>query len=193
MFLLCPTDMLHVLLRQVICSGDCVVDATAGNGHDTVFLAEAVGDGGKVIAIDIQAEAIAATRQRLKESLLENRVELYQASHADIGQYVAEGVATAIVFNLGYLPGSDRELVTKSETTLMALTASVFLLKKGGVLAVVCYPDHPGGDDEAAQVVCFLRGLENFRLAKYELLSTHRPSPFILFAWKKSNGSKCDI
>ncbi len=189
MFLMCPTDLLQVLLRQVICNGDCVVDATAGNGHDTVFLAEAVGEAGKVIAIDIQAEAIEATRQRLKEALLESRVELYQASHADIGQYVAKGSVAVIVFNLGYLPGSDRELVTQSETTLLALAASVVALKKGGVLAVVCYPDHPGGDDEAAQVVGFLRSLEHFRLAKYELLSTHRASPFVLFAWKKSNGS----
>jgi hypothetical protein len=78
-------------------------------------------------------------------------------------------------------------LVTQSETTLLALAASVVALKKGGVLAVVCYPDHAGGDDEAAQVVVFLRGLQNFRLAKYELLSTHRASPFLLIAWKKSD------
>ncbi len=188
MFLMCPTDMLHVLLRQVICKGDCVVDATAGNGHDTVFLAEAVGDVGKVIAIDIQAEAIEATRQRLQERQLESRVELHQTSHVEIGRLVAVSVATVIVFNLGYLPGSDRALVTHSETTLKALAASVVALKKGGVLAVICYPDHPGGDDEAAQVLSYLRGLQNFRLAKYELLSTHRPSPFLLFAWKKSNG-----
>ncbi len=187
MFLMCPTDLLHVLLREVIRPGDCVVDATAGNGLDTVFLAEAVGDGGKVIAIDIQAEAIESTRQRLKESQLENRVELHQASHADIGRLVADGSVTVIVFNLGYLPGSDRALITQSETTLTALAASVVALKKGGVLAVVCYPDHAGGDDEASRVAGYLRGLKNFRLAKYELLSTHRPSPFLLIAWKKSN------
>ncbi len=187
MFLLCPTDLLHVLLQKVICKGDCVVDATAGNGHDTVFLAEAVGDGGKVIAIDIQAEAIESTRQRLQEIQLDRRVELHQASHAEIGRLVTVGSATVIVFNLGYLPGSDRALITQSETTLSALSASVVVLKKGGVLAVVCYPDHAGGDDEAARVVGFLRELKNFRLAKYELLSTHRPSPFLLIAWKKSD------
>jgi tRNA A58 N-methylase Trm61 len=187
MFLMCPTDLLHVLLRQVICKGDCVVDATAGNGHDTVFLADAVGDEGKVIAIDIQAEAIEATRQRLREMQLENRVELHQASHAEIGRLVAEGSAQVIVFNLGYLPGSDRVLITQAETTLKALSASVAALKKGGVLSVICYPDHVGGDDEAAQVLAFLQGLGNFRLAKYELLSTHRGAPFLLVAWKKSD------
>lgn len=188
MFLMCPTELLHVLLREVILEGDCVVDATAGNGHDTVFLAEAVGETGKVIAIDIQAEAIASTRQRLEETRLDSRVELHQASHAEIGRLLAAGAASVIVFNLGYLPGSDRALVTKSETTLKALAASVDVLKKGGVLAVTCYPDHPGGDDEAAGVMGFLRGLEHFRLAKYELLSTHRPALFLLLAWKKSDG-----
>lgn len=188
MFLMCPTELLHVLLREVIRKGDCVVDATAGNGHDTVFLAEAVGETGKVIAIDIQAKAIASTRQRLEEARLERQVELHQASHGDIGLLVEAGAASVIVFNLGYLPGSDRALVTKSETTLEALAISVDVLKKGGVLAVTCYPDHPGGDDEAAGVMVFLRGLEHFRLAKYELLSTHRPALFLLLAWKKSDG-----
>jgi ubiquinone/menaquinone biosynthesis C-methylase UbiE len=187
MFLMCPTDLLHVLLRQVIRKGDLVVDATAGNGHDTAFLAEAVGDRGKVIAIDIQAEAIAATRQRLLESGLESRVELHHTSHAEMGKLAAGGSATAIVFNLGYLPGTDRELITQAETTLQALAASAVVLKKGGVLAVICYPGHPGGDDEAAEVLGFLGGLGNFRLAKYELLSTIRPALFLLIAWKKSD------
>jgi predicted methyltransferase len=188
MFLLCPTDLLHVLLLQVIQKGDLVVDATAGNGHDTVFLAGAVGDEGKVIAIDIQAEAIVATRQRLQESQLEDRVELHQASHTEIGKLVTTGSASVILFNLGYLPGTNRELVTQAETTIQALVGSVAVLKKKGVLAVICYPDHPGGDDEAAQVLAYLRGLKNFRLAKYELLSTNRSSPFLLIAWKKSHG-----
>lgn len=187
MFLLCPTDLLHVLLEKVITKGDCVIDATAGNGHDTVFLASAVGDEGKVIAIDIQSEAVESTRRRLCEMRLDHRVDLHQASHADIGQLVALGSVSVIVFNLGYLPGSDRSLITRSETTLKAMAASVVALKKGGVLAMVCYPDHAGGGDEASQVVAFLQGLRNFRLAKYELLSTHRPAPFVLIAWKKSD------
>lgn len=187
MFLMCPTDLLHVLLRQIIQQGDLVIDATAGNGHDTVFLADAVGEDGKVIAMDIQAEAITATLQRLKDGLLDNRVELHQVSHSEVGKLAATGSASVVVFNLGYLPGANRELITKAETTLQALAASILVLKKGGVLAVVCYPDHQGGDAEAAQVLEFLQGLKNFRLAKYELLSTIRPSMFLLIAWKKAS------
>lgn len=182
-----PTHLLHVLLDDIIQAGDTVIDATAGNGHDTVFLAEAVGEAGRVIAIDIQAEAISSTRRALEEKRLENRVELHEGSHAELAQYVAENSVTAVVFNLGYLPGADHAVVTQVDSTLQALAGSVCVLKEGGVLAVVCYPGHEGGDVESARVESFLRGLENFRLAKYELLSTQRASPFLLLACKKSD------
>jgi tRNA A58 N-methylase Trm61 len=182
-----PTHLLHMLLREVIRAGDRVVDATAGNGHDTVFLAEAVGEKGKVISVDIQVAAIEATRQRVIEKQLEDRVELYQASHAEIGKWSEKGSVAAVVFNLGYLPGADHALITRTETTLLALEGALDVLKVGGVLAVICYPGHAGGDVEAEKVEGFLRMLENFRLAKYELLSTVRASPFLLIAMKKSD------
>lgn len=182
-----PTHLLHLLLRDVIQAGDLVVDATAGNGHDTVFLAEAVGQMGKVIAIDIQAEAIAATRSLLESKMLENRVELHQVSHAEIGRMLAPDSAAVIVFNLGYLPGADHEVITRAETTLQALEVSVRILQEGGVLAVVCYPGHEGGDVESKKVESFLRNLEHFRLAKYEIIGTRRASPFLLMASKKAH------
>ena len=59
-----PTDLAHTILREAIRPGDTVIDATAGNGHDTVFLAEIVGSNGRVLAFDIQASAIEAARTR---------------------------------------------------------------------------------------------------------------------------------
>lgn len=182
-----PTHLLHVLLSDIIQAGDTVIDATAGNGHDTVFLAEAVGEAGRVIAIDIQAEAISSTRRALEEKRLENRVELHEGSHADLEKYVAERSVAAIVFNLGYLPGTDHAVMTQVDSTLQALAGAVIALKEGGVLAVVCYPGHEGGDVESVRVESYLRDLGNFRLAKYELLSTQRASPFLLIACKKSD------
>ncbi|MFN4874571.1 MAG: class I SAM-dependent methyltransferase [Akkermansiaceae bacterium] len=182
-----PTHLLHVLLADIIQPGDTVIDATAGNGHDTVFLAEAVGDAGRVIAIDIQAEAISSTRRVLEEKRFENRVDLHEGSHAELAQYVAKSSVAAIVFNLGYLPGADHAVMTQVDSTLQALAGAVIALKEGGVLAVVCYPGHKGGDVESARVESCLRDLENFRLAKYELLSTQRASPFLLIACKKSD------
>jgi tRNA1(Val) A37 N6-methylase TrmN6 len=182
-----PTHLLHVLLADIIQLGDTVIDTTAGNGHDTVFLAEAVGEEGRVVAIDIQAEAISSTRRTLEERQFEDRVELHEGSHVELGQYVAESSVTAIIFNLGYLPGADHGVITQVESTLQALAGAVVALKERGVLAVVCYPGHEGGDVESARVESYMRGLENFRLAKYELLSTQRASPFLLLGCKKSD------
>ncbi len=181
-----PTHLLHLLLREVIHAGDVVMDATAGNGHDTLFLAEAVGDTGKVIAIDIQEAAIESTRRLLSENGYERRVELHQISHALLGNLVEKNHVAAIVFNLGYLPGADHEIITQAESTLQALTAAMEVLRENGVLAVVCYPGHEGGDAEARQVESYLSRHPNLRLAKYDLLSTQRASPFLLIASKKS-------
>lgn len=182
-----PTSLLHTLLSEVIQAGDLVVDATAGNGHDTVYLAEAVGEEGKVIAMDIQEEAIRSTRSQLALKGLEERVELHQMSHAELGRVVAAGSASAIIFNLGYLPGADHVVITESETTLHALEASVTALQAGGVLAVICYPGHAGGDVESDKVEDFMSQLEGFRLAKYQMLFTQRASPYLLVACKRFN------
>jgi methylase of polypeptide subunit release factors len=181
-----PTHLLHLLLREVIREGDTVIDATAGNGHDTVFLAQAVGEMGKVIALDIQAAAIDSTRRKLKEKGLDLRVELFHVSHADLVSYEEKGKVSAVVFNLGYLPGADHEVMTEAASTLQALDGALELLHDEGVLAVVCYPGHAGGDVESQQVEAYLSGLLDIRLAKYDLLSTQRASPFLLIASKKS-------
>ena len=180
-----PTDLLHLLLREAIHAGDLVVDATAGNGHDTIFLAEAVGAEGKVVAIDLQAGAIESTRQRLLERGLESRAELHHASHAELGNFVSPETASAILFNLGYLPGFDHSVVTERDSTLAALVGSIAALKPGGVLAVVCYLGHVGGEAEAEAVENFLQGLESFRLAKYQPFSTRSSPPFLLLASKR--------
>jgi predicted methyltransferase len=180
---------LHLLLQEVVRAGDLVVDATAGNGYDTVFLAEAVGASGKVVAMDLQSEAIQATRDRLLDKGMEERVELHQVSHVELGKLISPEKASAIVFNLGYLPGSDHSVITERDSTLVALGESVLALKPGGVLAVVCYPGHEGGHTEAEAVENFLRDLGSFRLAKYQMLFTKSAAPFLLIASKRSENS----
>lgn len=179
-----PTHILHMLLGGVIRPGDTVIDATAGNGHDTVFLAEAVGPDGRVIAVDIQEQAIRSTADRLRDAGLHDRVELHQCSHTGLWKITTGESVAAIVFNLGYLPGADHAVITESETTVDALAISAFLLKPGGVLAVTCYPGHAGGDREARAVEGFFRKKLNFRTAKYEMISTGKASPFLLIASK---------
>ena len=136
-------------------AGDVVVDATAGNGHDTEFLARSVGDLGKVYAFDVQAAALEATRDRLERGGIFERVRLVDSDHAEMGERVTEedrGAVGAVMFNLGYLPGGDKGLVTEPESTLEALGAALALIRAGGVVTVVVYTGHPGGEAEARAV-----------------------------------------
>jgi len=177
-----PTDFLHLLLREVILTGETVIDATAGNGHDTIFLAHAVGPSGRVIAVDIQKEAVESTAARISKEQLVDRVELHQMSHTSLHEVATESSVAAIVFNLGYLPGADRSVITASDTTVEALTIATSLLKIGGILTVISYPGHTGGASEAKAVDAFFAKLVNFKIAKYEMVAAKTASPFLFAA-----------
>ncbi|MDR2513049.1 MAG: methyltransferase domain-containing protein [Puniceicoccales bacterium] len=154
------TQTAHTTARTILHEGDLAIDATAGNGHDTTFLANAVGQTGHVYAFDIQPAALAATRQRLENSNLAARTTLVLASHEQMPSHLPppwKGNIATIFFNLGYLPGSDRLLITTASTTLPALTAATTLLKIGGLLSILVYPHHPGGKEEATAVLRWLR------------------------------------
>ena len=120
----------HSLLRAHIREGDCVMDGTAGNGHDTLLLAQCVGKTGRVFAFDIQAVAIEATRARLAEHGLLPRVTLIQDGHQHAAQYIRPPLRAA-VFNFGYLPHGDKNITTLPETSVAAVQAALDLLDKG--------------------------------------------------------------
>jgi len=179
-----PTALLHAFLRDVIREGDVVVDATAGNGYDTVFLAEMVGVTGSVLAYDVQEAAIRSATGRVTVAGYAERVRFFHESHTHLEDYLSPGSAAAIVFNLGYLPGADHEATTTADETLAALTKSLKVLKSGGILAIVCYPGHSAGAVEAAAVEQWMVSLtpQKWRVAKYSALGTLRPAPFLLIA-----------
>jgi len=180
-----PTALVQQILAGLLGEGDHVIDATAGNGHDTRFLAECVGISGWVYAFDVQAAAIAAARARIEQAGFAERVEFFLESHADLENHVQENSIAAVMFNLGYLPGDDHALTTQPAVTLTALAASARVLKKtGGVLCVVCYPGHPAGAIEATAVEEWMaaQAAKGWRIAKYGALHTRRPAPFLLLA-----------
>lgn len=181
-----PTELLHSLLSGCIAPGDLAIDATAGNGHDTVFLARAVGPAGRVIAIDIQEDAISSTRARLEEAGLLGNVTLRLGSHVDLWEIAGADAPAAIVFNLGYLPGGDRALITRTGDTVAALASAISILRPGGALAVVCYPGHSGGDEEALAVEGFISSIPGLRTARYGMVGTERPCPFLLVSRKQA-------
>lgn len=164
--ILVPFDgIVHEAIRRATAeaggSGAILIDATAGNGHDTLFLAGLCGPAGRVHAFDVQPAALEATRSRLEEAGLADRVELIAAGHEEMLERVpvAAGGVLAVVFNLGFLPGSDKSRVTRAETTLAALRAAVTLLGAPGLLSVHAYTGHQGGAEECRQVLDFFATL----------------------------------
>lgn len=148
------------VMRRALRPGDVAVDATMGNGHDTLFLAELVGETGHVYAFDVQPEAVSRTRERLEAAGLLDRVTLCLAGHETIAERVAQG-PQAIMFNLGWLPGAAHAITTQTQTTLRAVSAACELLAPGGVLTVCIYPGHEEGTRELKALTDFAAALSN--------------------------------
>ena len=126
-----PLQMAHAFLAEVVTKEDTVVDATMGNGHDTLFLAQLAK---QVYAFDIQKQAVEKTRQRLAEAGLDN-VQLILSGHETMDQYTDH--FKAAIFNLGYLPSADKSVITRPDTTLEALEKVCRGLEKGGRAAIM--------------------------------------------------------
>jgi predicted methyltransferase len=145
----------HQKVAEVLAPGDTCIDATAGNGYDTLFLAKQVAPGGKVYAFDIQEDAIRATQARLTVSQLEELAVLIPCCHSMVRQSIPShlhGQIAAATFNLGYLPGGDHALCTTPPKTVEAIHGCHELLKPGGHLSILCYRGHMGGPEEAVAV-----------------------------------------
>ncbi|MGB9793372.1 MAG: class I SAM-dependent methyltransferase [Thermacetogeniaceae bacterium] len=174
-------------VQQEVNHGDICVDATVGNGNDTLFLAELVGNEGKVYGFDIQAAAIEITRKKLAESCLLDRVYLIHDSHAHMEKYLKPNTVKAVMFNLGYLPGGDHSLITLPDTTLQAVKSSVHLIKEDGLITIVCYRGHQGGYSEFECLNNYLSKLNpNFyHVLRLDLINRIKLPP-VLFVVRKT-------
>ena len=146
-------------IERVVKSGDIAIDATMGNGHDTEKLARLVGENGHVYAFDVQEQAVNNTRTRLLEAGLAERATLHLASHDQMAELVLEPVRL-VMFNLGWLPGGDKRITTRLESTLKAVNAALSLLLPMGVLCMCVYPGHEEGVRELQQLDRFFSSLQ---------------------------------
>ena len=145
----------HAYLNANVGKGDTVIDATAGKGRDTLLLASLVGENGKVIAIDIQKEAIDEAEKLIAEHGVSDRVTFVCDSHENIKSYADK--ANCVVFNLGWLPGSDHEIRTSTQTSIKAIKASTEMLTDDGFVLVCIYYGGLSGFEERDGVLDFLK------------------------------------
>jgi predicted methyltransferase len=174
-------------VRPVLQPDDVAVDATAGNGHDTTFLAGELSSG-LVYAFDIQPQAIAATAERLRRLGLVDRVKLVCAGHEQFSHHLPAshvGRVGAAMFNLGYLPGGHHDLVTRPESTMAALRSLETWLRPGGIVTIVAYRGHAGGELETLAVrqwVCSLP--TSWERSEIASAGRQKPGPVLFVARK---------
>ena len=183
------TALVPAILRDIVSLGDTVIDATCGNGHDSFTLASLAltQDKGYLICYDIQPTAIEATKLRLSglNVVTPFNIDLRCENHRDLGRDLDEGSVKAIVYNLGYLPGGNKSIITRREDTLTSLSNAVALLARGGVISIMCYQGHDGGKDEmmAVQEFCSALDCEMYIVQRHELLN--RPlAPVLLTVYR---------
>ena len=177
------TTEAHNILSKHIKYGDKVIDATLGNGIDTLFLAKKVGEKGRVFAFDIQKNAIIKTKKLLKQNNISDIVTIVNNSHETMKLKLPVGwlgKVRAVMFNLGYLPGGDKNIITKPDSTVKALDASFQFLEKGGLLTIIAYKSHPGGKHEFHEVSDWVKKYDLFLSCK--IYTTNDP---ILYICKK--------
>jgi len=191
------TTVSHKLWEKLVQPGDTVVDGTVGNGHDTLNLAKLAvtegGDAGRVVGFDVQDVAIRATACKLDQDLTPAqaaRVELLHLCHSRMGEFVRPREARLVCFNLGYLPGGDKDVMTLSSSTTAALQAATEAIMVGGLLNIIAYRhehQHDGGEDEYATVLSFVRALEpkEWNVVSGDMLNRHR-SPVLICCYRKT-------
>jgi 16S rRNA C1402 N4-methylase RsmH len=173
------------LLQTVIQEGDLVVDATIGNGHDTVFLAKLVGSNGHVFGFDIQEDAVINTIERLKTENLEERASIVRKGHQHIKTTIPaelHGTISGAIFNLGYLPGGDQSIVTVPDTTISAIEQLLDIMKPEGTIVIVIYHGHEEGQVERDELMNFVKKIDP-RLAhvlEYKFINKQNNPPYIV-------------
>lgn len=148
-------------IEEQVKEGDICIDATMGNGNDTLLLSRLAGPDGQVLAFDIQEQALQAARQKLLRENAPANYTLFLESHTHMADHVKPDSVSCIVFNFGYLPGGDHSLATRSETSIQALEQSLTLLKKGGLLSLCIYSGGDSGFEERDALLTWLKKLDS--------------------------------
>ena len=168
-------NRVRLICNRFIKKGDITVDATCGNGYDTLMLSKL---SKKVFAFDIQKEAIEKTSDLLKKNNI-NNVVLINDTHEKIDTYLKDykGKISLVMYNLGYLPGGDKRVTTKHSSTLLSIKKGINTLNKKGIILITCYP-HEEGKKESHEIISYLK--ENKIQYKIYRNTNNINSPFLI-------------
>ena len=177
----------HWLFNNHIEDNKLFVDATCGNGKDTLFLAENVDKNGKIYAFDIQKDAVGITKNKFKNIDYKFDIEFIVDGHENIDQYIQKEI-DGIIYNLGYLPGSAKKIKTEKATTIKSLQKAIDLLSKGGLIVIVIYTEHEGGSEEKEAVLEFASQLDykKYNVLHYHFINQKKNPPEVIGIKKRS-------
>jgi len=184
------TELAMAITLQYVSEGDYVIDATCGNGNDTLIMANAVGKSGRVLAIDIQKEAINNTEKLLTDNGVGNVVcvrDTFEHLGRIASVHFAEEKAAAVMFNLGYLPGGDKNITTVSAASLEAVKQALEVIKVDGVVTIVLYDGHEAGKLEKRMILEMVEELSSrdFHVVYANMLNQKKNPPEVLWITKK--------
>ncbi len=178
------TEWCAHFIRMHVCPGSLCIDATMGNGHDTLLLSRLAGAEGKVLAFDIQETALAHTQQLLEKEQAPHNYRLILDSHVNMEYYAAPESIDCIVFNFGYLPGGDHTLATRADSSITAISSGLNLLKKGGLMSLCIYSGGDTGFEERDAILSFIKKLDSRSYlaiqSEYVNRPNHPPIPVLI-------------
>lgn len=178
-------DIISRVITEHVKEGDFCIDATAGRGNDTAMLCELVGENGKVIAFDIQEDAVESTKKLLAKKGLSERAEVHLQSHSEMRKYAEKGTVSCITFNFGWLPKGDHNIFTKKETSIPAIEAGLELLKDDGIMTLILYYGRETGFEEKDALLEYLPTIDSAKYTVVEMPFVNRsncpPIPIVIF------------
>ena len=169
-------NIIHRIIKEKVQPGDICIDATAGRGNDTLFLAHLVGESGHVTAFDIQQDAVDSTKALLAANGMTERTDVLLKSHSEMAEMFEENSVSCITFNFGWLPKGDHNIFTSKSTSIPAIEQGLKLLKSGGIMTLIIYYGRETGLEERDALLEYLPTIDSSRYTVIEMPFVNRPN-----------------
>ncbi|MFL0268314.1 tRNA (mnm(5)s(2)U34)-methyltransferase [Candidatus Clostridium radicumherbarum] len=171
------SNLAHNIIKNYCSEFAIAVDATLGNGYDTDFLSTIFN---QVFCFEIQKSAAESYGARKKEN-----VTIINDSHENILTYIDVEV-DCVIYNLGYLPGGDKNITTKADATIESLKQALKILRPGGIISISIYIGHKEGEKERDKIMQFVNELpkNEFGAMLHTFINRNNKAPMLLIIEK---------